>query len=126
MSSKIRDAKPETVEMTRRDFLKRLGYASGLALAAGGLGLALHDRQGPTPAEGQKALTGLGDYSLKTPAPGAAKMAIVRGMDRKLMLDRGIKALGGMDFFIKKGDRVLIKVNAAFATPASLGATTHP
>jgi uncharacterized protein (DUF362 family) len=31
-----------------------------------------------------------------------------------------------MESFIGKGDRVLIKVNAAFATPASLGATTHP
>ena len=31
-----------------------------------------------------------------------------------------------MESFIGKGDRVLIKVNAAFATPASLGATTNP
>jgi hypothetical protein len=110
--------------MTRRDFLIRLGYASGLALAAGGLGLALYDSKGPAPVEGQKALAGLGDYSLKT--PGAATMAIVRGADRKMMFERGIKALGGMEAFIQKGDRVLIKVNAAFATPASLGATTHP
>jgi uncharacterized protein (DUF362 family) len=112
--------------MTRRDFLIRLGYASGLALAAGGLGLALYDSKGPAPVEGQKALAGLGDYALKTPAPGAAAMAIVRGTDRKAMFERGIKALGGMEAFIQKGDRVLIKVNAAFATPASLGATTHP
>jgi uncharacterized protein (DUF362 family) len=31
-----------------------------------------------------------------------------------------------MEAFIQKGDRVLLKVNAAFATPAALGATTHP
>jgi uncharacterized protein (DUF362 family) len=126
LSDKIKDAKPETLEMTRRDFLIRLGYASGLALAAGGLGLALYDSKGPAPGEGQKALAGLGDYFLKTPAPGAAPMAIVRGADRKAMFAQGIKALGGMEAFIQKGDRVLIKVNAAFATPASLGATTHP
>ena len=42
------------------------------------------------------------------------------------MVEQGVKALGGMEAFIGKGDRVLIKVNAAFATPASLGATTHP
>ena len=53
-------------------------------------------------------------------------MAIVRGMDRALMVEQGVKALGGMEAFMQKGDRVLIKVNAAFATPASLGATTHP
>jgi uncharacterized protein (DUF362 family) len=112
--------------LTRRDFLKRVGYASALALAAGGLGLALHDPKGPAPSEGQKALTGLGDYTAKAPAPGAAKMAIVRGADRGVMVARGVKALGGMESFIQKGDRVLLKVNAAFATPASLGATTHP
>lgn len=112
--------------MNRRDFLKRLGYASALALAAGGLGYALHDAKGPAPSEGQKALTGLGDFTAKAQAPGAAKMAIVKGTDRAAMVERGVKALGGMEAFIQKGNRVLLKVNAAFATPASLGATTHP
>ncbi|MHB8068380.1 MAG: DUF362 domain-containing protein [Desulfobaccales bacterium] len=126
MSSKPKDAKPETAELTRRDFLKRVGYASALALAAGGLGYALHDPKGPAPSEGQKALTGLGDFTAKAPASGAAKMAIVKGTDRALMVERGVKALGGMEVFVQKGDRVLLKVNAAFATPASLGATTHP
>jgi len=31
-----------------------------------------------------------------------------------------------MGVFIQPGDRVLIKVNAAFASPPALGATTHP
>ena len=122
MSKTNADKPPQTPEMTRRDFLKRLGYASGLALAAGGLGLALYDPKGPGATEGGKALTSLGDYAAKAPA----KMAIIHGTDRKVMVDQGIKALGGMESFIKKGDRVLIKVNAAFATPATLGATTHP
>ena len=116
----------QTRELNRRDFLKRIGYASALALASGGLGLALYDPKGPIPAEGQKALTGLGNYTLPAIAAGPGKMAIVRGTDRALMIERGVKALGGMEAFIGKGDRVLIKVNAAFATPASLGATTNP
>jgi len=110
--------------LNRRDFLKRVGYASALALAAGGLGLALYDSQGPAPSEGQKALTGLGDYAIR--GLKQAKMAIIRGTDRAVMFEQGVKALGGMESFIQKGDRVLVKVNAAFATPASLGATTHP
>jgi uncharacterized protein (DUF362 family) len=126
LSSKLPDAKPETAELNRRDFLTRLGYASALALATGGLGLALYDPKGPAPGEGQKVLTGLGDFSRRAVAAGQAKMAIVRGTDRKVMVERGVKALGGMESFIGKGDRVLIKVNAAFATPAALGATTHP
>jgi uncharacterized protein (DUF362 family) len=118
------EKKLRTGELNRRDFLKRLGYASALTLAAGGLGLALYDPKGPAPSEDRKALTGLGDYA----APGLAgpQMAIVRGTDRAQTVAQGVKALGGMGTFIKKGDRVLIKVNAAFATPASLGATTHP
>jgi uncharacterized protein (DUF362 family) len=113
-------------EMDRRDFLKRVGYASALALAAGGLGLVLHDALGPAASVGQKPLTGLGDYALPALAAGPGKMAIIRGRDRAAMFAQGIKALGGMEAFITKGDRVLVKVNAAFATPASLGATTHP
>jgi len=116
----------QTGEMNRRDFLRRVGYASALALAAGGLGLALYDSKGPALSEDQKALTGLGNYALKTLASGQGKMAIVKGTDRTMMVERGVKALGGMEAFIGRGDRVLIKVNAAFATPASLGATTHP
>jgi uncharacterized protein (DUF362 family) len=115
-----------TVELSRRDFLKRVGYASAVALAAGGLGLALYDPKGPAPSEGQKALSGLGNFAVGAMASGGGKMAIVRGTDRAVMLARGVKALGGMEAFIQKGDRVLVKVNAAFATPASLGATTHP
>lgn len=117
---------PQTVDLSRRDFLKRVGYASALALAAGGLGLALFDRQGPAPAERQSVLEGLGAYPAPTPIDAPGKMAIVRGTDRARMFEQGIKALGGMNSFVQKGDRVLIKVNAAFATPASLGATTHP
>ncbi len=126
MPAKIKDGVPEAGEMNRRDFLKRVGYASALALAAGGLGYALHDAKGPASSEGPKALAGLGDFTAKGRAPGAAQMAIVRGSDRVLLVDKGVKALGGMAAFIHKGDRVLLKVNAAFATPASLGATTHP
>jgi uncharacterized protein (DUF362 family) len=113
-------------ELNRRDFLKRLGYASALAVTAGGLGFALFDLKGPAASEGQKALTGLGNYALQTLAPGPGKMAIVRGTDRKVMMEQGVKALGGMEFFIHKGDLVLVKVNAAFATPPTLAATTNP
>jgi uncharacterized protein (DUF362 family) len=116
----------QTEDLTRRDFLKRVGYASALALAAGGFGLALYDSHGPAPTERQKALTGLGNFTAKAVASGPGKMAIVRGTDRAVTFAQGIAALGGMETFIQKGDRVVIKVNAAFATPPSLGATTNP
>ncbi len=126
MNNKADENDTPSGDMNRRDFLRRVGYASALALAAGGLGLALFNSKGPPPHETTKALTGLGDFTAKTMASGPGKMAIVRGADRKVMFERGIAALGGMESFVQKGDRVLIKVNAAFATPPSLGATTHP
>jgi uncharacterized protein (DUF362 family) len=126
LAPKLKDVSPETGALNRRDFLKRLGYASAVTLGACGLGLYLYDPKGPAPGPGGKPLTGLGNFARPAAAPGQPTMAIVRGMDRKVMLEQGLKALGGMEAFIAKGDRVLIKVNAAFATPASLGATTNP
>ena len=53
-------------------------------------------------------------------------MAIVHGSDRRATLHSALNALGGIETFIKNEDRVLLKVNAAFASPAMLSATTHP
>ncbi len=73
MSSKLQDAKPETAELNRRDFLKRVGYASALALGACGLGLALYDPKGPAPCEGQKAIDRPGELRPAVLGPGAGE-----------------------------------------------------
>lgn len=117
---------PPGEAMKRREFLKRVAGASAVAVGACGLGLALRDPTGPSALPEIKALPGLGDYSVKDRPVGSPRMAVVRGSDRAAMFGQGMNALGGMEQFVKKGDRVLIKVNAAFASPASLGATTHP
>jgi len=54
------------------------------------------------------------------------KMSIITGAERARTIHRAFAALGGIEQFIKKGDRVLLKVNAAFASPPALGATAHP
>ena len=110
----------------RRDFLKRLAGASALALGAGGLCAALYDPHGPAPAEDREILRGLGSFAVPAFSGERGKIAIVRGTDRAAMIERALQALGGIEQFIGKGDRVLIKVNAAFATSPALGATTHP
>jgi uncharacterized protein (DUF362 family) len=53
-------------------------------------------------------------------------MSIVRGADRRATLRAAIQAAGGLETYVKSGDRVLLKVNAAFASPPMLSATTHP
>ncbi|MCE5334257.1 MAG: DUF362 domain-containing protein [Desulfobacteraceae bacterium] len=113
---------PFQTRMARRDFLKRTAQA-GLAVAAtGALGYFLYDPEGPGGTTGKSALA-LPDFSV----PEAGKhIAIVTGTDRVKTVNAGLKAIGGIEAFIKKGDRVLIKVNAAFATPSTLCATTNP
>jgi uncharacterized protein (DUF362 family) len=53
-------------------------------------------------------------------------MCIAHGSDRARTLQLALQALGGIVTFIQKGDRVLLKVNAAFASPPMLCATTNP
>ena len=108
--------------LNRRDFLARSTKA-GLAaagLAAGAL--ALHDTRGPSGQDTEAAVS-LPDFS----APGSGpKLSIINGTDRAETVQRALRALGGIERFIKPGDRVVLKVNAAFALPPSLSATSHP
>jgi uncharacterized protein (DUF362 family) len=41
-------------------------------------------------------------------------------------VEAALGAIGGIGKFIRSGDKVLLKVNAAFATPPLLSATSHP
>jgi uncharacterized protein (DUF362 family) len=108
--------------MTRRDFLSRATKAGAAIAATGVVGYWLYDRTGPT-AQTVTDLVSIPDFSL--PAAGR-KMSIITGSDRVKTIDRAFAALGGVEQFIRKGDRVLLKVNAAFASAPALGATVHP
>lgn len=130
---------PDPADLSRREFLRRAAGASALALSGAGLAAALLDRHGPAAAPPSVEAKGLGDYSLAELHGKPGRMAVVRAPidargdaqggaqpDRRAMLERALAALGGLEAFIKPGDRVLLKVNAAFATSPALGATTHP
>jgi len=113
---------PEPVA-TRREFFRR-GLRAGAAIAAtGGLGAWLLDRHPPGDFGRTQGRDLRMDFGVRSAGPG---MAIATGRDRPGMLRRALAALGGIERFIARGDRVMLKVNAAFATPALLGATTHP
>ncbi len=88
--------------MKRRELLRRLG----LGVAAVGLGQV---------ALGQK--TGRQQQPIVVVAEKDKPAELVR---------KAIKALGGMGRFVKKGNRVLIKPNIAFARPPEGAATTNP
>ena len=67
----------------------------------------------------------LPDYTIEGPSNVQGWPLFTEMIARK-PLSQGLKALGGIEAFVKKGERVLIKVNAAFASPPALSATTHP
>jgi uncharacterized protein (DUF362 family) len=109
--------------VNRREFIGRAAKAGAVLLAGGGIAALAHDPSGPGPAAPEPAASGLPDFSL----PDAGRrLCIARGADRVRSLTLALQALGGIDAFVKRGDRVLIKVNAAFASPPMLSATTHP
>ena len=110
-------------KFTRRQFLSRSAKAGAAVIAACGVGYWFYDSKAPVSSVDASIRSGFPNYSI---AGLEKKMSIVRGENRVATLQAAINALGGMETFIKRGDRVLLKVNAAFASPPMLSATTHP
>jgi len=73
------------------------------------------------------AAVGLGQVALGQKTGKQQPVVVVAERDKPAELVRkAIKALGGMGKFVKKGNRVLIKPNIAFARPPEGAATTNP
>jgi uncharacterized protein (DUF362 family) len=89
-------------DMTRRKFVKTVG-ASALAVAA-------------TPL--------LSKISLASAAGKSPDLVAVRGENIEEMIKKGIKEFGGLP--IKRGDKVCIKPNMAWAVPPEGAANTNP
>jgi len=109
--------------LPRRQFLLRLTKAAGVVLAAAGATWLLHDPDGPERAETEQADIRLPNFAVAGLPP---RMAVARGAERVLSLRTALAAIGGIEAYVKPGDRVLLKVNAAFASAPVLSATTHP
>ena len=56
------------------------------------------------------------------------EISIVRGKDPNEMVCKAVELVGGIESFVKRGDIVLIKPNAAFFTPVGPfnGVTVDP
>ncbi|MGC8840970.1 MAG: DUF362 domain-containing protein [Candidatus Sumerlaeaceae bacterium] len=114
----------DKTDASRRRFLRRLAETAVLAVGAGAVYRLFHDPHGPQSLSRHTLeVEGLRGWNIRDVPPA---MAVVRGEKRRLALEAAFDALGGLSKFIQRGDRVLLKVNAAFATPPELGATTHP
>jgi uncharacterized protein (DUF362 family) len=107
----------------RREFVLRIWRAGLMAVGAGTLGLALWDPVGPSGKDPHKTRLEIPDYTV----PGQdGKIAVARGSSRSRNVTAALNVLGGMAKFVQPADKVLLKVNAAFASPPVVGATTHP
>ena len=107
----------------RREFLGRCTRAGLSMAAAGALGLGFYEGMAPDGLSDAGPSVGIPDFSI---AEMKGKICIARGTNRAAAVGQAFAALGGMQAFVKPGERVLLKVNAAFASPPALGATSHP
>lgn len=110
--------------LNRREFIQRSVKAGLVSASALGAGWWLHDTAPPALEPSAQALSGIPDFAI--PAQGGPALVIAKGTDRMDMVGRTLGALGGMNRFVRPGDRVVIKVNAAFASPPAICATSHP
>ena len=69
-------------------------------------------------------------FDLVSPAAGASppmpEILTAKGTDLPAMVRRMAKALGGMEGFVKTGDKVVIKPNIGWDRTLEQGANTHP
>ena len=110
-------------KINRRQFMARSAKAGASVLAACSIGYWFYNSIGPAGSTQDVASVKIPDFSI--PRLGQ-RMSIVRGGVRSESLELAFKSIGGIEAFIEKGDRVMLKVNAAFASPPMLSATTHP
>ncbi len=111
-------------KLGRRAFLSRAGKAGISIAAAGTAAYLLYDSEGPKPGGKAEELVTLPDFSI--PQIAGQTISVVQGSDRVETLNKAIELLGGIERFVKPGETVAIKPNAAFASPPMLGATARP
>jgi len=73
---------------------------------------------------GRGALKADGGRPVRKPRPG--KLAVASKSDPASAARAAVAAIGGMSAFVRKGDFVVIKPNAAWARPPEAAATTNP
>jgi uncharacterized protein (DUF362 family) len=109
--------------ISRRDFLKQAGIATGLAAGFTALGFISHsDEAVRRRVEEIKILP---DFRIESSAL-YPQLAVVRGLDAELLVREAINLLGGIERFIHKGDRVLIKPNVGWDRQPEQAANTNP
>ena len=91
--------------LNRRQFMVRSAKAGASVLAACSIGYWFYDSVGPAGSIQDATGVQIPDFSM--PQLGQ-RMSIVRGSSRSETLELAFKSVGGIQAFIKNGDRVLL------------------
>lgn len=108
----------------RRTFLKRAGVTALVGAGFGAGALWTYDPKNPIKPRVIKGKL-LPVYQVPVPQ-GTPRVAVARGTDSLANLHAALKALGGIEQFIGRGDRVVLKPNAAFDRTPEQGANCSP
>lgn len=101
--------------MNRREFIKLAAYAGMGTLLLPGCGAQVSE---PAPAGPKKRRDSGGAM--------AKDLIVVQGSDPEEMLKRGMRALGGIQTFVKPGDKVVLKPNFSVPMLPEQACTTNP
>ena len=112
------EERPQVRPLARREFLKGITLLGGLALLSSFLPSCL-----------QKAGAPAGTPTLQPPVtpslpPGATYLAVARGESPTALVQASLKALGGIERFVRPGNDVIIKPNICTAYHSYEYATT--
>ncbi|MCC6556116.1 MAG: DUF362 domain-containing protein [Polyangiaceae bacterium] len=112
-------------DISRREALRRLG-AAGLVLGgAGAVSGAAWDRGGPAGPAAERPQTR--DYRLRDAAPDLPQLVVARNdPDPAALVQKAVKAIGGMARFISRGDIVVVKPNIGWDRTPIHAANTNP
>ncbi|MFV2073698.1 MAG: DUF362 domain-containing protein [Thermoanaerobaculales bacterium] len=109
--------------VSRRRLLGTWGPAVLAGLALGGAGLTLHERPGRHRPPRPEDAPPLDDWRTADGNPG---LAIAGGSGPAENLRRALAAMGGIEFFVKPGEKVAIKPNCAWDRRPQQAANTDP
>ena len=107
--------------ITRREMIERLGAFGLASTAVVGGGIALYDQ----PRNARAQVQAVPNFQMER-AGVYSQISVARGGTATTNTRAAIHALGGMNTFIKAGDRVMIKPNLAWKRIPEQAATTNP
>lgn len=108
---------------TRREFLRDLGATAAVAGGFSALGLLTYSQEPVRRVV--EAAAKLKDFRVELPDV-LPQLAVVRGTAPEAMVREALHLLGGIQRFIAKGDRVLIKPNVGWDRQPEQAANTNP